>query len=95
MGKKAIGKGKAEEGEGEERKKGLYTKKPSSKFTDIKVGDPFATKKKHKTNFGYVYTAGGIPCHIEHGSVVMRLNWEAPPSGIIITIFIYIYIYRT
>lgn len=29
---------------------------------------------------GYVYSAGGIPCRINHGSVTMRLNWDQQPS---------------
>jgi hypothetical protein len=38
--------------------------------------------KKHKTNFGYVYSAGGIPCRIQHGSVRMRLKWDIEPESI-------------
>ena len=49
-----------------------FTNKPSDKLAR-KVADPFRPKKKNKTNFGYVYTAGGIPCRIFHQSVSMKL----------------------
>lgn len=49
--------------------------KPSDKNKVIS-SDPFAGGKKHKTNFGYVYSAGGIPCRILHGSVKMKLKWD-------------------
>jgi hypothetical protein len=49
-------------------KKGLFKEKPSDKFMKIKTADPFSGGKKHKTNFGYVYSSGGIPCRINHGT---------------------------
>lgn len=52
--------------------------KPTAKLRSIKLGNPFATADKHKTNFGYVYSAGGIPCRIDHGSVSMKLVWSIP-----------------
>jgi len=36
--------------------------------------------KKHKTNFGYVYSAGGIPCRLLHGNVKLKLKWDIEPS---------------
>lgn len=51
----------------------MFTNKPSDKFSKIKTGDPFKTTKKHKTNFGYVYTSGGIPCRINHGSIQNKI----------------------
>ena len=53
----------------EKPKTGLFTQKPSLKFSKVKTADPFSVGKKHKTNFGYVYSAGGIPCRINHGTV--------------------------
>ena len=50
--------------------------KPSDKITKMKFSDPFSFGSKHQTNFGYVYSAGGIPCRIEHGNVKMKLKWE-------------------
>jgi len=55
--------------------------KPSERFQRVKYSDPFATTKKHKTNFGYVYSAGGIPCRIQHGSVKMNLKWDIEPGS--------------
>lgn len=48
--------------------------KPSDKLTKVKTSNPFAsTKTKQKTNFGYAYTAGTIPCRINHGCNFNRL----------------------
>jgi len=63
----------------EEKKTGPYTSKPSERL-NIKTADPFKPKNKAKTNLGYVYNAGGIPCRINHGSVNNRLQWDTPPS---------------
>ena len=52
--------------------------KPTAKLRSIKLGNPFSTANKHKTNFGYVYSAGGIPCRIDHGAVTMKLVWDIP-----------------
>ena len=52
--------------------------KPTAKLRSIKLGNPFAPADKHKTNFGYVYSAGGIPCRIDHGNVSMKLIWSIP-----------------
>jgi hypothetical protein len=72
--------GKAEPEPEKAEKKG-FTSKPSAKLTNIKTADPFASKNKHKTNFGYVYASGGIPCRIDHGCNNNRLRWDTPPSG--------------
>ena len=55
---------------------------PTEKLRRIKLGNPFAVGKKHKTNFGHVYSAGGIPCRIEHGNVNMKLVWTIPPESL-------------
>ena len=44
----------------------------------VKLGNPFIPSNKHKTNFGFVYSAGGIPCRIEHGAVNLKLVWSIP-----------------
>ena len=41
--------------------------------------EPFAVASKHKTNFGYVYSAGGIPCRVDFGTK-MKLKWTIPLS---------------
>lgn len=56
--------------------------KPSDKLTKMKFSDPFSFGAKHQTNFGYVYSAGGIPCRIEHGNVKMKLKWDIPPENL-------------
>jgi hypothetical protein len=56
--------------------------RPTAKLRNIKTEDPFAVGNKHKTNFGYVYSAGGIPCRIEHGNVNMKLNWSILPENL-------------
>ena len=55
---------------------------PTAKLRKIKLGNPFAVGNKHKTNFGHVYSAGGIPCRIEHGNVHMKLVWSIPPESL-------------
>ena len=55
---------------------------PTAKLRKIKLGNPFAVGNKHKTNFGHVYSAGGIPCRIEHGNVNMKLVWSIPPASL-------------
>ena len=43
--------------------------------------DPFRAASKHKTNFGYVYSVGGIPCRLDFiGN--MKLRWSIPPKEI-------------
>lgn len=44
--------------------------------------DPFAVAAKHKTNFGYVYSAGGIPCRLDFNGSKMRLKWDIQPSDL-------------
>ena len=72
-------KAPVEESKEKKPKTGLFTSKPSSRLTGIKTADPFSSTKKHKTNFGYVYSAGGIPCRIMHGSISNKLQWTAEP----------------
>lgn len=50
----------------------------------IKTADPFSSTKKHKTNFGFVYSSGGIPCRINHGTVNHKIQWDRPPTGKVI-----------
>ena len=56
--------------------------KPSQKFSNTKCSDPFTFGNKHQTNFGYVYSAGGIPVRIEHGNVKLKLKWSIPPENL-------------
>ena len=56
--------------------------RPTARLRHIKTSDPFKMGNKHHTNFGYVYSAGGIPCRIEHGNVNMKLKWEIEPENL-------------
>ena len=59
-----------------------YTNKPSDRFLKIKTADPFgSSNKKHKTNFGYVYSSGGVPCRVNHGNVHHRISWDTYPQS--------------
>ena len=58
----------------EEAKKGWA---PSDRITKIKTANPFGSSaKKHKTNFGYAYAAGSIPCRINHGCSFNKIQWD-------------------
>ncbi len=59
----------------------MFTSKPSDKFMKVKTADPFGQgTKKHKTNFGYVYASGGVPCRINHGTVNHKIQWDKNPQ---------------
>lgn len=60
-----------------------FINRPSDKFSK-KASDPFSVGKKQKSNFVYVYTAGGIPCRIIHGNVRLKLSWDIPPESILL-----------
>lgn len=57
-----------------------FINKPSDKFHK-KSSDPFESGNKKKSNFVYVYQAGGIPCKLVHGSVRLKLNWDISPDS--------------
>jgi len=59
--------------ETKEKTKVGFTEKPSDRLKKVKAADPFSGGKKHKTNFGYVYSSGGVPIRINHGSVVNKI----------------------
>lgn len=61
---------------------GPYTAKPSARLDKAKAIDPFAVRVKHKTAFGQTYSAGGIPCRLQHGSVKSSITWDVPFSQI-------------
>ena len=49
-----------------------FTKKPSERLK-TKLSNPFSNNK-HKTNFSKIYSLGGIPCHLQHGSTKLYLQ---------------------
>ena len=77
----AVKNGKENVQEEEQKKKTGFTEKPSDRFKKVKAADPFTSTKKHKTNFGYVYSSGGIPVRINHGGVKNSIQWDKQPEG--------------
>ncbi|XP_039607503.1 PACRG-like protein isoform X1 [Polypterus senegalus] len=55
--------------------------RPSDKLNP-KTVDPFSGPRKCQSTFAAVYSKGGIPCRLVHGSVKHRLQWERPPESI-------------
>ncbi|KAG9479674.1 PACRG-like protein [Eleutherodactylus coqui] len=55
--------------------------KPSDKLNP-KTIDPFADTQRASSPFAAIYSKGGIPCRLVHGSVKHRLHWERPPETI-------------
>lgn len=58
-----------------------FSEVPSQRLNKHKQADPWAAKK-NKTNFGYVYAKGGIPCRIVHGSIKHKLHWDRQPEDL-------------
>lgn len=58
-----------------------FKAKPTAKLRNVKLADPFSSKQKHASNFGYTYSTGGIPCHIQHGNIQMKIQWDKPIEG--------------
>ncbi|MGH0138935.1 UNVERIFIED_CONTAM: hypothetical protein FKN15_035626 [Acipenser sinensis] len=42
----------------------------------------FSGPLRAQSTFAAVYSKGGIPCRLVHGSVKHRLQWESPPETI-------------
>ncbi|XP_063777675.1 PACRG-like protein isoform X3 [Pseudophryne corroboree] len=55
--------------------------KPSDKLNP-KTIDPFAEPQRYPSAFAAIYSKGGIPCRLVHGSVKHKLQWERPPESI-------------
>lgn len=55
--------------------------KPTDRLNP-KTIDLFNTKEIQKTAFGTIYSNGGIPCRLVHGSVKNRLMWSIPPENV-------------
>ncbi|XP_078587693.1 PACRG-like protein [Branchiostoma floridae x Branchiostoma japonicum] len=59
--------------------KGRSQPKPSDRLNP-KTVNPFNGTAKHETAFSAMYTNGGIPCRLMHGSVKHKLQWDTPPE---------------
>ncbi|XP_033756003.1 PACRG-like protein [Pecten maximus] len=55
--------------------------RPSAKLNP-KTVDPFKSPAKNQSAFAAVYTNGGVPCRLFHGSVKHKLAWETPPEQV-------------
>jgi hypothetical protein len=55
--------------------------RPSKKYDALKTSNPFS-KAKSETGFSFAYQQGTIPCRINHGVVVSRLQWDEDPAGL-------------
>ncbi|XP_077136086.1 PACRG-like protein isoform X2 [Ranitomeya variabilis] len=60
---------------------GASRAKPSDKLNP-KTIDPFADTQRSSSPFAAIYSKGGIPCRLVHGSVKHRLQWERPPETV-------------
>ncbi|XP_033122429.1 PACRG-like protein [Anneissia japonica] len=58
---------------------GVTHVKPSQRLNP-KTVNPFADAKKPKSAFASVYSNGGIPCRLSHGSVKHKLQWSTDPN---------------
>lgn len=55
--------------------KNHFINKPSQIY-QVERASPFSMSNKHKTNFGFAYSSGSIPCRITHGNVKLTLKWD-------------------
>ncbi|XP_060562488.1 PACRG-like protein [Ruditapes philippinarum] len=55
--------------------------KPSDKLNP-KTIDPFSNSTKNQSAFAAIYSNGGIPCRLTHGSVRHKLAWDTPPEQV-------------
>ncbi|XP_024072897.1 PACRG-like protein [Terrapene carolina triunguis] len=53
--------------------------RPSDKLNP-KTIDPFGDHSKAPSAFSAIYSKGGIPCRLVHGSVKHKLQWECLPE---------------
>ncbi|XP_003411335.2 PACRG-like protein [Loxodonta africana] len=55
--------------------------RPSDKLNP-KTINPFGEQPRAPSAFAAIYSKGGIPCRLMHGSVKHRLQWECPPENL-------------
>ncbi|XP_006009763.1 PACRG-like protein [Latimeria chalumnae] len=53
--------------------------RPSDRLNP-KTIDPFQNHQRVQSAFAAIYSKGGIPCRLVHGSVKHKLQWEQPPE---------------
>jgi hypothetical protein len=60
---------------------GGFNSRPSARLSKHRQANPWGGgTRQGKTNFAYVYSSGGIPCRINHGSIKNHLEWTIPPE---------------
>lgn len=47
-----------------------------------KTVDPFSSSNRNQSAFAAVYSNGGVPCRLVHGSVKHKLAWSTPPESV-------------
>lgn len=47
-----------------------------------KTVDPFSSSNRNQSAFASVYSNGGVPCRLVHGSVKHKLAWSTPPESV-------------
>ncbi|XP_036618116.1 PACRG-like protein isoform X1 [Trichosurus vulpecula] len=60
-----------------------FVKKPHPRPSDKlnpKTIDPFSDQPRAPSAFAAIYSKGGIPCRLVHGSVKHRLQWDCLPE---------------
>lgn len=77
FGSAGKGKGDAAVGAGAKPK----TTKPSDRLNP-KTVDYFSAAPKGQSAFASLYTNGGVPCRLVHGSVKHKLAWDTPPESL-------------
>uniref|UniRef100_A0A673SW34 Parkin coregulated like n=1 Tax=Suricata suricatta TaxID=37032 RepID=A0A673SW34_SURSU len=55
--------------------------RPSDKLNP-KTINPFGEQSRAPSAFAAIYSKGGIPCRLMHGSVKHTLQWECPPENL-------------
>ncbi|KAM5271717.1 PACRG-like protein [Ctenodactylus gundi] len=55
--------------------------RPSDKLNP-KTINPFGEQSRAPSAFAAIYSKGGIPCRLVHGSVRHRLQWDCPPENL-------------
>ncbi|XP_060044262.1 PACRG-like protein isoform X2 [Erinaceus europaeus] len=55
--------------------------RPSDKLNP-KTINPFGEQSRAPSAFAAIYSKGGIPCRLVHGSVKHRLQWDCPPENL-------------
>ncbi|XP_008052545.1 PACRG-like protein [Carlito syrichta] len=55
--------------------------RPSDKLNPRTI-NPFGEQSRAPSAFAAIYSKGGIPCRLVHGSVKHRLQWDCPPENL-------------